>query len=298
MDRSYHETGRRCTLVLLVFLVGDDDLHATLKLSRDRFHDRVEVAIDGLVDVTEVVAEVLEPVICLLEKSEFLHACMVSRCSICFTVTFTNRSLRTVFSRMTKHRTGKNSFMGWQRDTPDHRDHVFAAPRPETTPLPSSVDLTAKCPPIYDQGSLGSCTANAIGAAYQFDQRRQGLLDFVPSRLFIYYNERAMEGTVGQDAGAQIRDGFKSIARQGVCSETTLLSYHFHGFSFQRVRNHTLHDRLDQAVLSESIEFPLQNIPRSVRSALSPFFSSRCPSTRYRALMITYAMGMHSHDHC
>jgi len=42
---------------------------------------------------------------------------------------------------------------------------------------------------------------------------------FVPSRLFIYYNERVIEGTEDQDAGAMIRDGIKSIAKQGVCPE-------------------------------------------------------------------------------
>ncbi|HSQ05128.1 MAG TPA: hypothetical protein VLN59_13880, partial [Burkholderiales bacterium] len=75
---------------------------------------------------------------------------------------------------------------------------------------PAKVDLRAKCPPVYDQGQLGSCTANAIGAAIQFDRRKQKLKsDFCPSRLFIYYNERAMEGTIKSDSGAQIRDGIK-----------------------------------------------------------------------------------------
>jgi len=66
---------------------------------------------------------------------------------------------------------------------------------------------------------LGSCTANAIAAAIEFDRKKQGLPDFVPSRLFIYYNERVMEGTVDTDSGAQIRDGIKSVASQGACSE-------------------------------------------------------------------------------
>jgi C1A family cysteine protease len=44
---------------------------------------------------------------------------------------------------------------------------------------------------------------------------------FTPSRLFIYYNERAMEGTIPFDSGAMIRDGIKSLAKQGVCSENT-----------------------------------------------------------------------------
>ena len=43
---------------------------------------------------------------------------------------------------------------------------------------------------------------------------------FTPSRLFIYYNERAIEGTLNEDSGAMIRDGIKSVVKQGVCKET------------------------------------------------------------------------------
>ena len=86
--------------------------------------------------------------------------------------------------------------------------------------LPASVDLSSQCPPVYDQGRIGSCTANAIAAAFEFDLMKQGLTNFMPSRLFIYYNERAMEGHAPYDSGAQIRDGVKSIATLGVCPET------------------------------------------------------------------------------
>ncbi|MGZ3489779.1 MAG: C1 family peptidase [Isosphaeraceae bacterium] len=104
-------------------------------------------------------------------------------------------------------------------DVPDQRDLVFAAARAVT--LPTSVDLRSSCPPVYDQGQLGSCTANAIAAAIQYEQIRQKeAKPFAPSRLFIYYNERVMEHTVGQDAGAQIRDGMKSVNKIGVCPET------------------------------------------------------------------------------
>lgn len=48
---------------------------------------------------------------------------------------------------------------------------------------------------------------------------KQGEKAFPPSRLFVYYNERAVEGTIASDAGAAIRDGVKSIAQQGVCDE-------------------------------------------------------------------------------
>jgi C1A family cysteine protease len=109
---------------------------------------------------------------------------------------------------------------GWIPDLPDARDHVYAAPREVLARLPSNVDLRPQCPAVYDQGELGSCTANAIGGAMEFERLKQKLSDFVPSRLFIYYNERVIEGTVGTDSGAQIRDGIKTVATQGACPET------------------------------------------------------------------------------
>jgi C1A family cysteine protease len=110
---------------------------------------------------------------------------------------------------------------GWTPDLPDQRDRQYGAPLAVMKALPASVDLRRRCPPVLDQGEIGSCTANAIASAHRFDQRKQQLAaEFAPSRLFIYYNERVMEGTVGSDSGAQIRDGIKSIAKQGVCPES------------------------------------------------------------------------------
>ena len=110
---------------------------------------------------------------------------------------------------------------GWTPDLPDARDFMYSAPEAVLTKLPTKVDLKSKMPKVYDQGELGSCTANAIGAAFEFGQVKQGLKDFMPSRLFIYYNERAMEGTVDTDSGAMIRDWMKSISKLGVCTEDT-----------------------------------------------------------------------------
>ena len=74
-----------------------------------------------------------------------------------------------------------------------------------------------------DQLSLGSCTANGLASLVYFDILNHHSAHIIPanqpSRLFIYYNEREIEGTINQDAGAEIRDGIKSIANQGVCSE-------------------------------------------------------------------------------
>jgi len=109
---------------------------------------------------------------------------------------------------------------GWLPDIPDQRDFRYAAPRPLLRKLPSKIDLTRLCPPVYDQGQLGSCTANAIGGAFEFELlKRDKAKDFMPSRLFIYYNEREIEHTVNSDSGALIRDGIKTVNKQGVCPE-------------------------------------------------------------------------------
>jgi len=109
---------------------------------------------------------------------------------------------------------------GWIPDLPDVRDHMYSAPAPTLEALPPTVDLRKRCPAVLNQGPLGSCTANAIANAHLFDQLKQGAPSpFSPSRLFIYYNERVMEHTVAEDSGAMLRDGIKSIAKQGVCDE-------------------------------------------------------------------------------
>jgi C1A family cysteine protease len=96
--------------------------------------------------------------------------------------------------------------LGWVPDIPDHRDFMYAAPTRVLQALPTKVDLRDRCPKtVYDQGHLGSCTANAIAGAIEFDQIKQGQQQATPSRLFIYYNERAIEHTILFDAGAMIR---------------------------------------------------------------------------------------------
>ena len=109
---------------------------------------------------------------------------------------------------------------GWVPDLPDQRDHLFAVPGALATRLPGSVDLRPKCPPVLDQGQLGSCTANALANAHLFNQLAQpGGQDQLPSRLFIYWNERNLEGTTNSDSGAQIRDGIKVLAKLGAPPE-------------------------------------------------------------------------------
>jgi len=124
-------------------------------------------------------------------------------------------------SKLFKRRPSTHGGYGWARDQPDNRDVMYSAPLLAMAKgLPTSVDLRPLCPPVYNQGQLGCCTGNGIAAAIQFDQMKLGKKSFTPSRLFIYYNERVMENTVATDAGAQIRDGIKSVATLGAPDET------------------------------------------------------------------------------
>jgi len=155
---------------------------------------------------------------------------------------------------------------GWVRDDRDDRDHRYVAPPEILRNLPRRVDLRPHLPPVYNQRQFNSCTANAIAAALEFDEIRQGARKpKTPSRLFIYYNERAIEGTVGKDDGARIRDGIKVIAKQGDCPEELwpyrrrnlnlrpprecyLLARHYKAVEYQRI-GHKL-DELKSCIAS------------------------------------------------
>jgi C1A family cysteine protease len=107
---------------------------------------------------------------------------------------------------------------GYRPDLPDHRDHRVP-PRSTLGSPPPKTDLRPGMPPVYDQLKLGSCTAQAVAAALEYDEKKQALPAYAPSRLFIYYNERALDRTVTTDSGSSLRDGIKTVAKKGYCSE-------------------------------------------------------------------------------
>ena len=117
----------------------------------------------------------------------------------------------------------QRGFLGWKPDVPDYRDYQYGTMRlglERPAMLPKSVDLRPGCPPIYDQGQLNSCTANAIAAAFEFLEIKSGRGELDPARLFIYFNERKLENDTDSDKGAYLRDGIKCIASTGICSES------------------------------------------------------------------------------
>lgn len=99
----------------------------------------------------------------------------------------------------------------WRPDRPDSRDYIYCKTNPIT---PDVVDLRSYCSPVENQGNLGSCTGQAIAGAIELLNRRNKITHDV-SRLFIYYQERVMLGTVNYDSGAYIRDGIKACYKYG-----------------------------------------------------------------------------------
>ena len=80
--------------------------------------------------------------------------------------------------------------------------------------MPDSVDHRSKMPPVYSQGMLSSCTANALVAIYSFHYG-----GFEGSRLFLYYNERVLENCVSSDKGVSLSTAVKALYAQGLCPE-------------------------------------------------------------------------------
>jgi C1A family cysteine protease len=118
--------------------------------------------------------------------------------------------------------TRKVQSYGWNPDLPDHRDRIYNLEEAilAASAVPEEFSLRGEMPPVYDQGKLGSCTANAIGSVIEHQEMQQGARAETPSRLFIYYGERVIEGDVPYDHGAQIRDGIKVVASEGAPPET------------------------------------------------------------------------------
>lgn len=104
----------------------------------------------------------------------------------------------------------------WKPDKLDTRDYKYTVTQKAS---PSIVDLRTFCSPIENQGSLGSCTGQAIAGAIELLNKRNRKPTDV-SRLFIYYYERLLLGTVNYDSGAYIRDGIKATNHYGASLES------------------------------------------------------------------------------
>jgi C1A family cysteine protease len=119
--------------------------------------------------------------------------------------------------------------MGWRPDYPDFRDYI-----PETEQiapmlkkanlakapkaLPGTVDLRPWCPPVENQGALGSCTANAGVAVVEYFEKRAFGRHIDASRLFLYKATRNLLHWTG-DTGAYLRTTMGALVLFGVPPE-------------------------------------------------------------------------------
>lgn len=112
---------------------------------------------------------------------------------------------------------------GFVRDDFDSRDLNYgdsAGPFQVDAPMiGASADLRSGFGDPFDQGQTESCTGNTAAAMVMFEQVRHGLPTWTPSRLWLYYMARKIDGTAGVDGGAQLRSIMKVLAGQGVPPE-------------------------------------------------------------------------------
>lgn len=124
--------------------------------------------------------------------------------------------------------------LNWHPSLPDIRDKKYKDHRLLcAAPLPPEVDLRPKCGPIENQDQLGSCTSFAWAGMLDFLELQSlnnkvaspevlNPTTYTPfSHLFLYYNERLIDGDVNSDSGSQLRTGAKALATYGDCSEPT-----------------------------------------------------------------------------
>lgn len=94
----------------------------------------------------------------------------------------------------------------------------------DASALLTHTDLEPQCPPVYDQGEEGSCTAHAGAGLAEFLTLKLGLPDFIPSRQAIYWWERAREGDTADDTGASLADMAAVLGTNG-CPHEDLWPY-------------------------------------------------------------------------
>jgi len=97
----------------------------------------------------------------------------------------------------------------------------YGASRYQAAELPPKVDLRPYMTQVEDQSAVNSCSANAIAGAYEYLAKRALGASGDVSRLFIYYNGRAVLGDQNKDEGSSITACIRVLQEIGVCTEDT-----------------------------------------------------------------------------
>jgi len=134
----------------------------------------------------------------------------------------TNRRVSSTIGRVGVY---TNRLLNVVRSQPDERDYrlEFDRETPEgQVVLPSRLTMTLpiQVGEVFDQGSIGSCTANAAGSMYSCILQKISGSTITPSRLYVYWNSRSFTNTTSQDVGCTLRDTMRALARFGVCRES------------------------------------------------------------------------------
>jgi len=100
----------------------------------------------------------------------------------------------------------------------DPRDRSYVPKFTHWTEL-KDIDLRDGCKAARSQGYIGSCTAFAATALFDFIRRKNSSVNWLPSPLFTYYATRLAANLENQNSGATVKEALKSTVRDGVCME-------------------------------------------------------------------------------
>lgn len=109
--------------------------------------------------------------------------------------------------------------LGWIPGAKDNLAPKFGQQISGLAVIPAKVDLRDKDCPIFNQGNIGSCTAQAGAALARFVMKKEGHEVYTPSRLFIYYNSRFLLGWVDKDMGSTLTHTVKAMMTNGLPNE-------------------------------------------------------------------------------
>lgn len=162
----------------------------------------------------------------------------------------------------------------YKRQQQDERDLLYHFEVPHFhSELPKHVDLrdTGLMPPVLDQGRLGSCTANATSNALRYCLKKEKEVEFEPSRLYMYYYTRLMEGNPTEDTGCTIRDAMKEVHTYGVCKEVTW-PYNISKFAMRPSNKATREAKLHTGVKYLAVRQNLNSIKQVLANGLPIVF--------------------------
>jgi C1A family cysteine protease len=175
---------------------------------------------------------------------------------------------------------------GWVRGHKNINDvyHGFST----NALTPDAVDLRPKCPAIYNQLTLGSCVAHATAGAVEFDIIKNGGDAATPSRLFIYYNARDLDGTTSLDVGTTIHSGVKGASLFGACPEA-LWPYDVNKFALKAPA--TCYSDAEKCRVADAKVMWVRHTLSDLRSALAAGYPLICGIAVYASFETPETMG-------